>query len=56
MVAAKLGTASACKTSRGERQATGDLLEEPPRNPESNGLAEAFFGSFKRDHVHSGLP
>lgn len=24
----------------------------PPRNPQSNGLAEAFFGSFKRDYVY----
>jgi transposase InsO family protein len=23
-----------------------------PRNPQSNGLAEAFFGSFKRDYVY----
>ena len=23
----------------------------PRRSPESNGLAEAFFGSFKRDYV-----
>jgi len=24
----------------------------PRRSPESNGLAEAFFGSFKRDYVY----
>ena len=26
----------------------------PRRSPESNGLAEAFFGSFKRDYVYQG--
>ncbi len=34
-------------------QAMGLVLCHPPRrSPESNGLAEAFFGSFKRDYVY----
>ena len=27
-------------------------VSHAPRSPESNGLAEAFFGSFKRDYVY----
>ncbi|MEK7287451.1 MAG: integrase core domain-containing protein, partial [Elusimicrobiota bacterium] len=30
------------------------VCRTPRRSPESNGLAEAFFGTFKRDYVYEG--
>ena len=44
-----------CKQLRAVLQGFGMVAcRTPYRSPESNGLAEAFFGSFKRDYVYQG--
>ena len=44
-----------CRKLRGLLQDFGMVVCRTPRcSPESNGLVEAFFGSFKRDYVHQG--
>lgn len=44
-----------CKKLRGLLESFGMVIcHTPIRSPESNGLAEAFFGSFKRDYVYQG--
>jgi putative transposase len=47
------GPEYACRKLRALRQDFGMVIcRTPRRSPESNGLAEAFFGSFKRDYVN----
>ena len=49
------GPEYACKRLRTVLQGFGMVVcRTPYRSPESNGLAEAFFGSFKRDYVYQG--
>lgn len=49
------GPEYACKHLRTVLKGFGMVpCRTPPRSPESNGLAEAFFGSFKRDYVYQG--
>lgn len=49
------GPEYACRKLRGLLQDFGMVVCRTPRcSPESNGLAEAFFGSFKRDYVYQG--
>lgn len=49
------GPEYACRKLRGLLQDFGMVVCRTPRcSPESNGLVEAFFGSFKRDYVHQG--
>ena len=49
------GPEYACKRLRAVLQGFGMVVcRTPHRSPESNGLAEAFFGSFKRDDVYQG--
>jgi len=49
------GPEYACRKLRGVLQDFGMVVCRTPRcSPESNGLVEAFFGSFKRDYVHQG--
>lgn len=44
-----------CKKLRTMLQGFGIVVcHTPRRSPESNGLAEAFFGTFKRDYVYQG--
>lgn len=44
-----------CHKLRGILQGFGMVVcHTPRRSPESNGLAEAFFGTFKRDYVYQG--
>ncbi len=47
------GPEYACRKLRQVLQGFGMVVcRTPRRSPESNGLAEAFFGSFKRDYVY----
>jgi len=47
------GPEYACRKLRAVLQGFGmAICRTPRRSPESNGLAEAFFGSFKRDYVY----
>lgn len=47
------GPEYACRKLRAVLQGLGMVIcRTPRRSPESNGLAEAFFGSFKRDYVY----
>ena len=47
------GPEYACRKLRNVLQGFGMVIcRTPRRSPESNGLAEAFFGSFKRDYVY----
>jgi putative transposase len=49
------GPEYACRKLRALLQDFGMVIcRTPRRSPESNGLAEAFFGSFKRDYVYQG--
>lgn len=49
------GPEYACQHLRAVLQGFGMVVcRTPVRSPESNGLAEAFFGSFKRDYVYQG--
>ena len=49
------GPEYACRKLRGVIQGFGMAVCRTPRcSPESNGLAETFFGSFKRDYVYQG--
>lgn len=49
------GPEYACRNLRALLQDFGMVIcRTPRRSPESNGLAEAFFGSFKRDYVYQG--
>ena len=49
------GPEYACRKLRKVLQDFGMVVCRTPRcSPESNGLAEAFFGSFKRDYVNQG--
>jgi len=49
------GPEYACRKLRHVLQSFGMIVcRTPRRSPESNGLAEAFFGSFKRDYVYQG--
>jgi putative transposase len=49
------GPEYACRKLRHVLQGFGMIVcRTPRRSPESNGLAEAFFGSFKRDYVYQG--
>lgn len=49
------GPEYACRKLRGVLQGFGMVVCRTPRcSPESNGLVEAFFGSFKRDYVYQG--
>jgi len=49
------GPEYACQQLRAVLQGFGMVVcRTPHRSPESNGLAEAFFGSFKRDYVYQG--
>lgn len=49
------GPEYACRKLRGLLQDFGMVVCRTPRcSPESNGLVEAFFGSFKRDYVYQG--
>lgn len=49
------GPEYACRKLRGLLQVFGMVICRTPRcSPESNGLVEAFFGSFKRDYVYQG--
>lgn len=49
------GPEYACKQLRAVLQGFEMVVcRTPYRSPESNGLAEAFFGSFKRDYVYQG--
>ena len=49
------GLEYACRKLRKVLQDFGMVVCRTPRcSPESNGLAEAFFGSFKRDYVNQG--
>jgi len=44
-----------CERLRAVLQGFGIIVcHTPRRSPESNGLAEAFFGTFKRDYVYQG--
>lgn len=44
-----------CKKLRAVLQGFGIIVcHTPRRSPESNGLAEAFFGTFKRDYIYQG--
>ncbi len=49
------GPEYACRKLRAVLQDFGMVVcRTPRRSPESNGLAEAFFGGFKRDYVYQG--
>lgn len=49
------GPEYACRKLRAVLQDFGMIVcRTPRRSPESNGLAEAFFGGFKRDYVYQG--
>jgi transposase InsO family protein len=49
------GPEYACRKLRKVLQDFGMVVcRTPRRSPESNGLVEAFFGSFKRDYVYQG--
>ena len=49
------GPEYACRKLRALLQDFGMVIcRTPRRSSESNGLAEAFFGSFKRDYIHQG--
>ncbi len=49
------GPEYACRKLRALLQDFGmGICRTPRRSPESNGLAEAFFGSFKRDYIYPG--
>jgi len=49
------GPEYACQKLRGVLRDFGMVVCRTPRcSPESNGLVEAFFGSFKRDYVYQG--
>lgn len=49
------GPEYACEKLRGVLQGFGVVVcRTPCRSPESNGVAEAFFGTFKRDYVYQG--
>lgn len=49
------GPEYACHKLRGVLRGFGmEICRTPRRSPESNGIAERFFGTFKRDYVYQG--
>lgn len=49
------GPEYACHRLRGVLRGFGmEICRTPRRSPESNGIAERFFGTFKRDYVYQG--